>query len=53
MDIIKAMNLKKYYTSDTYEVRALDGVSLTVEEGEFIAVVGTSGCGGHVKIRLS
>mgnify|MGYP000681753446 CR=1 FL=1 len=45
MDIIKAMNLKKYYTSDTYEVRALDGVSLTVEEGEFIAVVGTSGCG--------
>ena len=33
MDIIKAMNLKKYYTSDTYEVRALDGVSLTVEEG--------------------
>lgn len=33
------MNLKKYYTSDTYEVRALDGVSLTVEEGEFIAVV--------------
>lgn len=45
MDIIKAINLKKYYTSDTYEVRALDGVSLTVEEGEFIAVVGTSGCG--------
>ena len=45
MDIIKAMNLKKYYTSDTYEVRALDGVSLMVEEGEFIAVVGTSGCG--------
>ena len=45
MDIIKAINLKKYYTSDTYEVRALDGVSLMVEEGEFIAVVGTSGCG--------
>lgn len=45
MDIIKAINLKKYYTTDTYEVRALDGISLTVEEGEFIAVVGTSGCG--------
>ena len=45
MDIIKAINLKKYYTSDTYEVRALDGVPLTVEDGEFIAVVGTSGCG--------
>lgn len=45
MDIIKAINLKKYYTTDTYGVRALDGISLTVEEGEFIAVVGTSGCG--------
>lgn len=45
MDIIKAINLKKYYTTDAYEVRALDGISLTVEEGEFIAVVGTSGCG--------
>ncbi len=45
MDIIKAINLKKYYTTDTYEVRALDGISLTVEEGEFIAIVGTSGCG--------
>lgn len=45
MDIIKTINLKKYYTTDTYEVRALDGISLTVEEGEFIAIVGTSGCG--------
>lgn len=32
MSIIKAMNLKKYYITDTYEVRALDGVSLVVEE---------------------
>lgn len=45
MSIIQAMNLKKYYVTDTYEVRALDGVSLVVEEREFIAVVGTSGCG--------
>lgn len=45
MDIIKAVNLKKYYRAGAYEVRALDGVSLSVEEGEFIAVVGTSGCG--------
>ena len=52
MDIIKAINLKKYYTSDTYEVRALDGVSLTVEEGEFIAVVGTSGCGKTTLLNL-
>ena len=34
MEMVKAVNLKKYYTTDTYEVRALDGVSLSVEEGE-------------------
>ena len=39
MDIIKAMNLKKYYISDTYEVRALDGVSLVVKVLLFIASV--------------
>lgn len=45
MDMINAVNLKKYYVTDTYEVHALDGVSLTAEEGEFLAVVGTSGSG--------
>lgn len=45
MNMINAVNLKKYYATDTYEVRALDGVSLTVNDGEFLAVVGTSGCG--------
>ena len=45
MDMINAVNLKKYYVTDTYEVSALDGVSLTAEEGEFLAVVGTSGSG--------
>ena len=38
MDMVTAVNLKKYYRTDTYEVRALDGVSLTAEEGEFLAV---------------
>ncbi len=33
MDMVTAVNLKKYYSTDTYEVRALDGVSLTAEEG--------------------
>lgn len=52
MDIIKAVNLKKYYTADTYEVRALDGISLTVEEGDFIAIVGTSGCGKSTLMNM-
>lgn len=35
MEMIKAAGLKKYYVTDNYEVHALDGVSLSVEEGEF------------------
>ena len=53
MEMIKAAGLKKHYVTDNYEVHALDGVSLSVEEGEFLAIIGTSGSGGHVKIRLS
>jgi len=53
MEMIKASGLKKYYVTDNYEVHALDGVSLSVEEGEFLAIIGTSGSGDYVKIRLS
>lgn len=40
MEMIKAAGLKKYYVTDNYEVHALDGVSLSVEEGEFLAIIG-------------
>ena len=43
MEMIKAAGLKKYYVTDNYEVHALDGVSLSVEEGEVLAIIGTSG----------
>lgn len=52
MDMVNAVNLKKYYVTDTYEVRALDGVSLTAEEGEFLAVVGTSGSGKTTLLNM-
>ena len=52
MDMVTAVNLKKYYRTDTYEVRALDGVSLTAEEGEFLAVVGTSGSGKTTLLNM-
>jgi len=45
MKILETKNLKKYYGSGATAVRALDGVDFTVEQGEFVSVVGTSGSG--------
>ena len=43
--VLQTIDLKKYYGSEPNITRALDGVSLLVEQGEFVAVVGTSGSG--------
>ncbi|MCI9390389.1 MAG: ABC transporter ATP-binding protein [Lachnospiraceae bacterium] len=45
MHVLQTIDLKKYYGSEPNITRALDGVSLLVEQGEFVAVVGTSGSG--------
>lgn len=45
MEILRIENLKKYYDQNMVCVKALDGVSLSVEQGEFVAIVGTSGSG--------
>ena len=52
MSILVTENLKKYYGTEPNIVRALDGVSLSVEEGEFAAVVGTSGSGKSTLLNM-
>ena len=53
MRVLQTIELKKYFGTEPNIVRALDGVSLSVEQGEFVAVVGASGSGECVKIRPS
>ena len=52
MEILKTADLKKYYGAGANQVKALDGVSLSVEEGEFVAVVGTSGSGKSTLLHM-
>ena len=42
MEILRVENLSKIYGKDEVQVKALDNVSFTVEEGEFVAIVGAS-----------
>ena len=52
MSILKTSQLKKYYGSADTLVKALDGVDLSVEQGEFVAVVGTSGSGKSTLLHM-
>lgn len=52
MAILETKNLKKIYGSGENEVHALDGVSISVEEGEFVAIVGTSGSGKSTLLNM-
>ena len=52
MIILETKALHKHYGSGETEVRALDGVDLTVEKGEFAAVVGTSGSGKSTLLHM-
>lgn len=52
MVVLKTDNLKKLYGNDENQVKALNGVSLSIEQGEFIAIVGTSGSGKSTLLHM-
>ena len=52
MEVLRTENLKKIYQTPSGEVRALDGVSVSIEEGEFVAVIGSSGSGKTTLLNM-
>ena len=52
MEILRVENLSKVYGSGENEVRALDGVSFSMEKGEFVAIIGPSGSGKSTLLHI-
>ena len=52
MSILQTTDLKKYYGTEPNITKALDGVTLSIEEGEFVAIVATSGSGKSTLLNM-
>lgn len=52
MKILETKSIKKYYGKGESLVRAVDGINLNVEEGEFLMIVGTSGSGKSTLLHM-
>ena len=52
MNILQTKNLTKYYGAEPLLVKALDGITLEIEQGRFTAIVGTSGSGKSTLLHM-
>lgn len=52
MSILETINLKKYFGKEPNITKALDGISLSIGEGEFVAIIGTSGSGKSTLLNM-
>ena len=52
MNILRTNDLKKYYGEEPVLVKALDGITMEIEQGSFTAVVGTSGSGKSTLLHM-
>ncbi len=52
MKVVELLDVYKIYRTEFYEVRALDGVNMSVEDGEFVVIMGPSGSGKSTLLNL-
>ena len=52
MPIVEFRNVSRVYTSGDHELKALDNVNLTLDEGKFIVILGPSGAGKSTLLNL-
>lgn len=52
MDILHTKNLRKIYGAGENQVKALDGITLSIKQGEFVSIVGTSGSGKSTLLHM-
>jgi len=50
--MLKITNLQKKYTTDDVETTALSGINLQIEQSEFVAIMGPSGCGKFTLLNI-